>query len=278
MCYGHSMKVRASVVLSVLVALAACDKSKSEQVASTATGSDQPTAPEIDAATEGAGTITWIHDDYAAALERARSEDKPIVIDMWAPWCHTCLSMQHTTLVDAGLNAVSPRYIWLGLDTDKEANAGALAKFPVKVWPTFFVVSPENEAIQARFQGAASVVQFREFLVQGEKGHLEAKASAGKLTRNSVGWTVRDGDQKAVAGDFQQAASSYEAALSKAPKDWPRTPDVLVAQISALYKAKAFDACVDLAVESGEKIRLGTRRARQTSRTTPTRARPRSRT
>jgi len=265
MCYGQCMKVGTLVLLSafvaVSVALGACKKSANKGDDDDGIGTPnrgaKDTAPTASGAPAADGTISWIEDDYAGALAKAKTQDKPLVIDMWAPWCHTCLSMQHTTMVDDGLKAMAGRFVWLELNTDKATNAEVLARFRVEVWPTYFIVSPDSEAIQARFQGAASVKQFREFLVQGEKGHREARAAAGKLTRNSVGWTVRAGDQAAVAGDYEAAAVAYGSALGKAPRDWARTADVLVAKITALTRAKAWTRCGDLAVESADKIRIG---------------------
>ena len=79
-----------------------------------------------------------------------------MVLDMWAPWCHTCLSMQEYVLSDPSLAPLAERFAFVALDTDREVNAAVVGRFPVASWPTFFVVSPEDEAVQARFVGAAS--------------------------------------------------------------------------------------------------------------------------
>lgn len=35
----------------------------------------------------------FVEDDLDAALEEARRSSKLLLVDGWAPWCHTCLSM-----------------------------------------------------------------------------------------------------------------------------------------------------------------------------------------
>ncbi|HET6612194.1 MAG TPA: thioredoxin family protein, partial [Kofleriaceae bacterium] len=110
-------------------------------------------APPPAAAAE-AETLPWIHDDYAAALADAKKRNLPVAIDMWAPWCHTCLSMQATVLADQSFAPLADRFVWLSIDTDKPQNAAVLEKFPVAMWPTFYVVSPAAEAIEARHLGA----------------------------------------------------------------------------------------------------------------------------
>lgn len=34
----------------------------------------------------GAHAITFIENDYAAAVSRARAKDMPIFVEAWAPW------------------------------------------------------------------------------------------------------------------------------------------------------------------------------------------------
>ncbi len=111
--------------------------------------------------------IPWISDDYDAALKRARAEKKPIFIDMWAPWCHTCLSMKQEVMVDPSVEPFLDRFVWLEIDTDRPVNAKLLTRLKVDVWPTFYILSPEKEAVQARHLGAASMAQLRELLDPG---------------------------------------------------------------------------------------------------------------
>ena len=62
--------------------------------------------------------------------------------------------------------------MFAAIDTDREGNAEAVGKFAPSAWPTFYVIG-NDEAVLARFIGAASVAQFREFMASG------AKAAAG---------------------------------------------------------------------------------------------------
>lgn len=202
----------------------------------------------IDRACQGSeakGPLEWFANDYAAALACARARNKPLFIDFWAPWCHTCLSMKHTVLMDPGIAPLADRFVWVELDTDREETAALLTRLPVRVWPTFYVIAPADESVQARYLGAASVAQLRDFLLQGEKGFLAATSDS--LPRDSPLRAVRDGDQAVARGDLDAAATAYAMALSRAPADWSRRPDVLVSLISAHAQAHAWDKCVALA-------------------------------
>lgn len=185
------------------------------------------------------GPIAWFHDDYEAALACARARKQPLVVDLWAPWCHTCLSMKATVFQDAEVGAASQRFVFLALDTDREVNAKAVAKMPPGAWPTFYVVSPD-ESIQARFVGAASKAQFLDFLEHGARGDRAA------TTTGSADDLLRQGDRAVVIKDFPAAVTSYKAAIAAAPPSWPRRPDALVSLASAHHKAGDDAACLAL--------------------------------
>ena len=77
-----------------------------------------------------ASGIQFMEDDYPAALARARKEHKPVLVDTWASWCHTCLSMQRFVFPDAGLRPVKDAVVWLSIDGENPKNNAFLDRFP----------------------------------------------------------------------------------------------------------------------------------------------------
>jgi thiol-disulfide isomerase/thioredoxin len=232
-----------SLAIAATILLAGCCEPLLPKVEKPPPVVEEPALPEPDCAGE---PICWFEDDYPAALEYARAMDLPLVVDIWAPWCHTCLSMKHQVLAGPGMEPLADRFVWLAIDTDKPENASALAKLPVSSWPTFYVVSPVDESIQARFVGAASLHQFREFLASGEAGHLDTLAADGALAEDDPLYLLRDGDRAAAAGEHERADELYGRAIEAAPADWPRRPDALVSRISTRYRREAWSACAEL--------------------------------
>lgn len=254
-CYAQGMtRARKLLVLAVIPGLAAgCDRSsegKAEGAAENPAGAATAVKPDPCAGAEAHGPLAWFEDDYAGARACAEATDRPVVIDMWAPWCHTCLSMKHTVLVDKGLAPLADRFVWLAVDTDREANAPAVERFPPVAWPTFFVISPQDEAVQARYVGAASVDQFRDFLTQGEQAHIDRRGGQGGLPEGSPLLGVRHGDRAANAGRLEEAAGAYREALERAPADWFRRPDVLVSLINVLADLEDWTGCAALAADN----------------------------
>ncbi|HUS68211.1 MAG TPA: thioredoxin family protein [Kofleriaceae bacterium] len=203
--------------------------------------------------------IPWISDDWAAAEKRARDEKKPIFVDLWAPWCHTCLSMKQIVMVDPSLGAYLDRFVWLEVDTDREVNAGVVEKLPIAAWPTFYVVSPAEgaPAVRARQVGSMSIGQLRELLDQGEQAHQAGLAAAGALDASTPLGMLQAGDATAAAGDPAKADEWYGKALAASPPTWSRAPDVLVKQINARKDKGDLAGCAELAMREAERTALG---------------------
>jgi thioredoxin-like negative regulator of GroEL len=196
---------------------------------------------------EGQQVMRWIHDDLPAALACAKQRKVPVVIDLWAPWCHTCLSMQSTVFTDQSFKGDVDRFVFAALDTDKEVNADAVAKYPPSAWPTFYVIGEDRstgqpDAVLARFVGAASVAQFRAFLEAGVKAQQGGAAGADAHLL---------GAERAIAvKDFATAEQELTSALAKAPAEWPRRPDALTSLITTKRKRKDLTGCLDVAEQS----------------------------
>ncbi len=235
-----------------LLASAACRRSEPpmrtapETAGSAAAGSATAgSAAAADEATacakeEAAGPMRWFHDDYAAALACARARKLPLVVDLWAPWCHTCLSMKATVFQDADVGAASKRFVLVALDTDRDVNAKAVAKMPPGAWPTFYVISPTDESVQARFVGAASKAQFLDFLDHGARG------TSATTTAGSADDLLRQADRAVVIKDYAAAITSYKGAIAAAPATWPRRPDALVSLAGAYRRAPDHAECLTL--------------------------------
>jgi thiol-disulfide isomerase/thioredoxin len=244
------------VVVAVAAALVvACKKDEAAPAPQTQT---RPTAttppPPCRGTAERTGAIHWFADDFDAAVRCAASRELPVVIDLWAPWCHTCISMKGYVFPDPAIAPLADRFVWLAIDTDKEVNEAVVDAYPQQVWPTLVVISPRGE-VHGRFAGAAAPEQLREFLVGSEQNFLAGEGipagdpradvvaaerlaiEAARLPRGTADRTRRFGD----------AAERYRAALAAAPPDWPRRPDVLVAAIDAISRSGDPATCVAFA-------------------------------
>jgi tetratricopeptide (TPR) repeat protein len=146
--------------------------------------------------------------------------------------------MQTTVFTDPAFAADVPKFVFAGIDTDRPENAEVVGQFAPSAWPTFYVIG-NDEAVLARFIGAASVAQFRDFMASG------AQAAAG-------GGAVADarllGGQRALAKrDFVTADEELTAALAAMPENWPRRDELVNAAIMVKAKRGDTKACLELA-------------------------------
>ena len=92
--------------------------------------------------------------------------------------------------------------------------------------PTFFIVDPATEKVALRWLGSATVPQMHKILADGRQAvaATSAPSSSSKSQTPAVAATaaLMQADQLFGAGDNAGAATAYEAALAKAPADWPQ--------------------------------------------------------
>ena len=208
-------------------------------------------APPAASASSSAATLapvpdkeSWIEDDYGTALSRARARGKPLFVDAWATWCHTCRAMRAYVLTEASLPR--GRFVWLSMDIEKAGNEQACAHLPAAVLPTFFVLDPRDETVIARWEGAASPLQMRTFLADAERAM--APDAGGAVDPLLV--ALAAADRAGTEGRQTDAAKLFGQVLASAPASWARRPDVLVSRIDALSRAKDWSGCVDLGMAS----------------------------
>ena len=82
----------------------------------------------------------------AQAFERARTEDKLILLDLTAVWCHACHVMDETTYVDpAVVELLNAEFIPVRVDTDQRPDIAA--RYKHGGWPTTSVLLPSGEIL-----------------------------------------------------------------------------------------------------------------------------------
>ena len=192
---------------------------------------------------EHGSRMAWFVDDYPAALACAVATNRAIVMDLWAPWCHTCLSMQSTVFTDAAMTAIADKFVFVAIDTDRDRNAATVAAFPLTAWPTFYVIAP-SEKVLGRLVGSASPSRFVTFVQ-----NTQVVASP-----QSVAALVTQGDQAVTRGDFAAAEPLFAAALEKASEDAERRPHIVLALLQIKAKRNDYLGCVLLANSEASKL------------------------
>ncbi|MBX3230710.1 MAG: thioredoxin family protein [Labilithrix sp.] len=202
------------------------------------------TSTAASSTTSSREVLPFIHDDYPRALAQSKKEQKPLFVDAWAPWCHSCQSLRTYVLTDPSLAPLASEFVWLSVDTEKDVNARWVEQHPHDALPTLWVVDPATDRPLLKWAGTATAAELRALL--------------GNVLANRTDGFAR-GNQALAAGDSKTAIAEHRAALTTASKE--QRPRIVEALVTELSLAKEHAACADLAAEEAAALPPGTSRA-----------------
>jgi tetratricopeptide (TPR) repeat protein len=146
--------------------------------------------------------------------------------------------MRAFVFTDKSLERQAGRFVWLSINTEKKENAPVLAKFPVKVWPSFYVIDPVSEKIVLRWAGGATAAQMVRVLDDG------AKAAGGKAGPADA---LADADRLYAEGKYPEAATAYRKALETMKPGAPSYARTVESLLFALATSGQKEGCAALA-------------------------------
>jgi thioredoxin-like negative regulator of GroEL len=229
-----------------LMALVACNRSQPivEQ-------KPEPVVAEAESA------LHFIADDYEKALATARQRNVPLFVDVWASWCHTCLSMKQYVLTDPALAALSGSFVWLAIDSERRDNAAFLQRFPTRNLPTLWVVEPSSQAPLLKWIGAATARELKGVLDDVLQARGTPLVAADPAEVNTL-WLRAQ--RASAAGESAQAIGFHKRALELAPPGWAHRAQTAEALSMRLVESDQRAAAVELAVREAEAMPTSTAR------------------
>src|ERR1700686_1055926 len=155
--------------------------------------------------------------------------------------------MRAFVFTDKALAKYAGQFVWLSIDTEKAKNAAFSRKYPIRAWPSLYVIDPDKEKIALRWVGGATVAQL-------EKLFTDGKAARGGTGAASAA-ALAQADALYGAGRYKEAATPYRDALrAMAPNDpqYARAVESLLFCFQTLHD----DAeCAKLAREALPRLR-----------------------
>ncbi len=80
------------------------------------------------------------------AFSRARDEDKPVLLSIAAPWCHSCHEMDRTTYADPAVAAlVNERFVPIRVDADRRPDISE--RYALGGWPTTAFLNADGDLV-----------------------------------------------------------------------------------------------------------------------------------
>ena len=147
--------------------------------------------------------------------------------------------MRAYVFTDKALAKHAGQFVWLSIDTEKTKNAAFSKKYPIRAWPSFYVIDPAKERIALRWVGGATVAQLEKVLRDGTR----AVQGSGATQETSLG----KADALYGEGRYGEAAPAYRKALETlTPKDPPYSR-VVESLLFCYQTTRVYPECVALA-------------------------------
>ncbi|WP_394850421.1 thioredoxin family protein [Pendulispora brunnea] len=195
--------------------------------------------------------LPFIEDDYPRALAEAKAKNKPLFVDGWATWCHSCLSLKSYVLTAPEMRAQADNFVWLSVDSEKDQNAPFFQKFGLSVLPTLWVIDPQTEQISWKLAGALTAPELAAALDGVRKKDGNANEAESLFAEG-----VRADAHKDPAG----AARLYEKALAASPRTWNHRAEAVAAYVTDLSTIKQAERCAEVADHEAHTLPMGSYR------------------
>jgi hypothetical protein len=155
--------------------------------------------------------------------------------------------MRAFVFTDKALAKHAGQFVWLSIDTEKAKNAAFSRKYPIRAWPSLYVIDPDKERIALRWVGGATVAQLERLFADGK--------AAVKGTGADSAAALAQADELYGEGRYKEAAGPYREALwVMAPND-PQYGRVVESLLFCFQTLHDDSECAKLAREAMPRLR-----------------------
>ncbi len=163
--------------------------------------------------------VAWSEDSFETILEKARAENKYVLIDFYTTWCGPCKKMDKETYTASGVQEFLSEMIAVKIDCEKGEGIEVGKKFRVHTWPSTALLGPDGEEID-RAVGFLDADHFLK-VMNNYKNGIETVAYYEKKVKENP----RDADSWKVLGVKHADAGRSSEAIAALQRYFELTPD-----------------------------------------------------
>ena len=154
--------------------------------------------------------------------------------------------MRAYVFTDPTLTRRAGQFVWLSIDTEKAQNAPFTKKYPIRAWPSMYVIDPVSEKIVLRWVGGATVAELDKLFDDGRKAMSQPAVSTESLAK---------ADALFSDGKYEESIPEYRAALKTLPKTSPSYARAVESLLYDYTVARQHAECATLARSSMPAVR-----------------------
>lgn len=105
--------------------------------------------------------VKFFQGTFQEALAESEAQGLPLLMDVYAVWCPPCKYMTTTVFPteEAG-SYINKNYVAYKIDGETEDGKKVMAKYGIKAYPTFLVLSSDGKEIKKIVGGAKTAEDF----------------------------------------------------------------------------------------------------------------------
>lgn len=194
--------------------------------------------------------VDWIeHPAYEDVLEKAKTENKYVLIDFYTVWCGPCKRMDRGTYLDANVGDFLGEMIPVKYDSEKGPGIDVSKQFRISNWPTQVLLDASGNEV-GRYVGYLDAADFVTIMGDFKEGKGTIAYYEKKLEANpedATGWkTLGTMYAEAREADKSITALNQYLVLAQSPTRDDQA-EVFYAMADVLYATGSPDKAVPIA-------------------------------